>query len=947
MLQEAWVIQPMMVQDFSCLQPEEKVVSTLVYKLPTSLPKLLSRIFINLKYLDVSGASVLALPFDLGDHTPALSTLNAGFNKLKGVDGCRFPKDLAVLLLHCNKLGQPPDNILSQAHLQTLNWDRNNLKSLDLGDGTGPALSSISTLYLNSNQLSHLPDTISHFVNLAVLNVTSNRLERLPKSLSALRKLEVLQLSSNRLREVPEEIGSLSSLRVLNLAGNCLATLPPEMGHLSALQELRLDQQNPVGLLGLRHDLGTNLRPDQQDGRASWEALEGLEWKGSSEAAKGRRGLEREEAETGQRAGEAWSVKPGGVSTADQGICVAFVLPKSLEGGGLRSLQALSCAKNGMESIPPWVCSLPKLKLLNFDQNRITSLPLEPNLGLPELEYLSMNNNRLTALPDWLMASSQCRTLLVAHNDLNELPATLSEMTRLQVLDLEGNKSVVSPESTEDNWEVESIESIPWSFEGFQEEEIAFETIVERTIEGEAASEGAGVEEHGRELLKPPLGGRGARRSGASTPCSLLLLVVFVIALLVWVRGASAYPDGASSDRGLVGLQFVFLLVVGAWTCIFLWSRLRRPPASNERSTGLRSGLTTGQANGKAEAPILGDSSRVPLVLEEGSRSSLAGQAAPSEPLGSPAERGDERRRTEVSGESLGPGSDSPRMRGLESTTAAAGAVEVGERTPVPWGAVGGGSALVQNPGAISQPVPALWGRTIVNSMAETPLAAAEMVPVAAVTGAAPATTTVLSTGAVEGQRTPVPWGAVRGGSALVQTTGGTNQPVPAHWGRNTVNSIAETPLAAADMVPVAAVTGAAPATTTVLSTGATAFSVTVALSAEPAAVNGASSARPLVKNDFGAAKAFDPDNLTASWDLPSGDDVREAVTTVLPEWSKATCYWPFGNDCKAIGPASPGKPDRPEDCFGKPVQRRGGLQVRIQIKFRRNTVGRALTTTF
>jgi len=94
--------------------------------------------------------------------------------------------------------------------------------------------------------------------------------------------------------------------------------------------------------------------------------------------------------------------------------------------------------QNALTALPPALCGLSALKLLQLDGNRLTSLPAE--LGaLSKLEKLSVAGNCLTSLPDALGRLTSLKTLCVARNALKELPAALAGCVALEELDAAGN----------------------------------------------------------------------------------------------------------------------------------------------------------------------------------------------------------------------------------------------------------------------------------------------------------------------------------------------------------------------------------------------------------------------------------------------------------------------------------------------------------------------------
>lgn len=455
MLERQWIIDPNMRQDFPSLLHTEPDVSTVVYKLPRGLPILLDSIFKNLKHLDISGAMVLNLPDSLAEHTPRLSTLNAGFNKIQSVTRCQFPSSLRVLLLHCNVLEEVPQNILQQTGLKTLNWDKNNLVTLTLPPSL--TLRSISTLYLNGNALAELPSEISALSTLTSLNLKNNLLEVLPDSITTLEKLQVLQLSSNRLSVVPPGIGALTNLRLLNLACNRLATLPAGIGGLWSLEELSLEEQVlKPGLQEARHSETKSAVWGEADAGGTLGEAAGSGWGwnlpswawGLWNGAAGWLHFGQKVAVAGKERRGLWGL----VSRNRAPVELAFALPQRIEPpDGLNKLELLSCFGNGMRALPPWVCRLRALKEVNLNGNRIQLLPDyppkgEPGLGWPALEQLWLENNQLRALPGWLGRSPACHVLRLANNDLQELPSAIGNMVTLEVLDLDGNEGLRFPE---------------------------------------------------------------------------------------------------------------------------------------------------------------------------------------------------------------------------------------------------------------------------------------------------------------------------------------------------------------------------------------------------------------------------------------------------------------------------------------------------------------------
>ena len=81
-------------------------------------------------------------------------------------------------------------------------------------------LSHLTSLYLNSNNLSRIPSDINKLVHLAYLDLSYNKLRSLPSELGDLSHLRELLLNNNVLRVLPYELGKLFNLQNLGRFSN-------------------------------------------------------------------------------------------------------------------------------------------------------------------------------------------------------------------------------------------------------------------------------------------------------------------------------------------------------------------------------------------------------------------------------------------------------------------------------------------------------------------------------------------------------------------------------------------------------------------------------------------------------------------------------------------------------------------------------------------------------
>ncbi len=97
------------------------------------------------------------------------------------------------------------------------------------------AILALTTLYLYSNQLTELPESIGKLTNLTTLYLSSNQLTELPESIGKLTHLTSLYLGSNQFTELPESISKLTNLTWLDLRNNPIKSLSAQHSHLSRI----------------------------------------------------------------------------------------------------------------------------------------------------------------------------------------------------------------------------------------------------------------------------------------------------------------------------------------------------------------------------------------------------------------------------------------------------------------------------------------------------------------------------------------------------------------------------------------------------------------------------------------------------------------------------------------------------------------------------------------
>lgn len=84
-------------------------------------------------------------------------------------------------------------------------------------------LTQLIGIYLEHNNITHIPTEICSLPNLRWLSFAYNQIQYIPKEIGGLPKLRELHIEHNRVNRLPKEIGELNHLKYLDIRSNPLA----------------------------------------------------------------------------------------------------------------------------------------------------------------------------------------------------------------------------------------------------------------------------------------------------------------------------------------------------------------------------------------------------------------------------------------------------------------------------------------------------------------------------------------------------------------------------------------------------------------------------------------------------------------------------------------------------------------------------------------------------
>jgi len=146
-------------------------------------------------------------------------------------------EQLTTLKINSQQISEIPVGILKLKNLKVLELDGNILHDLP---NFITELSQLERLSLSKNQLSSLPNSLSEFQHLSLLDLTANKFNAFPSSIFYLETLTNLRVGSNGFNTIPSNIENLQNLEMLYFDHSGLQNLSDNLFQLYNLKHLHL-----------------------------------------------------------------------------------------------------------------------------------------------------------------------------------------------------------------------------------------------------------------------------------------------------------------------------------------------------------------------------------------------------------------------------------------------------------------------------------------------------------------------------------------------------------------------------------------------------------------------------------------------------------------------------------------------------------------------------------
>lgn len=111
------------------------------------------------------------------------------------------------------------------------------------------------------------------------------------------------------------------------------------------------------------------------------------------------------------------------------------------------SVKLVNLSWNALEQLPTWIYSLPYLKYLNLQENRLAS-DSDTYFQSTQIEIVNLANNNLEYIPTWIYQLTHLKELNLSRNHIQSLPKGLLELPNLKWINF--SQQFLSPDLDND-----------------------------------------------------------------------------------------------------------------------------------------------------------------------------------------------------------------------------------------------------------------------------------------------------------------------------------------------------------------------------------------------------------------------------------------------------------------------------------------------------------------
>lgn len=278
--------------------------------------------------------------------------------------------------LSFDRIKEEEDSWWDVADLKKLVAADNLLSSVDSRIG---ALDTLSFLDLHNNRLETLPIELSQLQCLVHLNVSSNRLGSFPDKAFPPNLVELF-VGSNVLRVLPDSIGHLKNLKIIQASDNALTELPTSLSQCRQLEKLNVSQNKIMDISNISW--------------SSFRLLNELDLSRNRLQNFGNSTIEMSRLARMDLSHNSLQNFPLGSYSDLKDLILSFNRLSGASGNLLFSttnLEILDVRDNQLSDLPKDILVLKKLKRLDVSNNQLVRL--NPNLGLLELQAVFYTGN--------------------------------------------------------------------------------------------------------------------------------------------------------------------------------------------------------------------------------------------------------------------------------------------------------------------------------------------------------------------------------------------------------------------------------------------------------------------------------------------------------------------------------------------------------------------------